>query len=82
MGEKSDGFLEHGFAEGVKRGEMALAFFRKCCEVADVKPLAAELGRESTDAGVTQHATDLRAKGVCVRQSAGSGEREQLFIGG
>ncbi|MEY5013992.1 MAG: hypothetical protein RIS92_350 [Verrucomicrobiota bacterium] len=80
--EEEDGFLEHGFAEGGEGWEVALTFFGEGCDVADVKPLATELGGESACAGIGQHATCLGPEGFGLRQCAGFCEGQESVVGG
>ena len=50
-------------------------------EVAQLQPLAGEIGGDRGGAVVTQHAFDLRVEHVAGVQLAGLGECEQLVIG-
>lgn len=81
MTDEADGFLEHGGAELGELREVAFTFFREGRDVADVQPLASELGGQSADAFVRDHSTGFRAKSLGVGECAGSGEIEKCLIG-
>ncbi len=80
--DEADRLLEHGLAQIVVEGGEALAVDRVVgFEVAEIQPVAGELGGQSRHPGVFQHAARLRQQHIRPVQIAGGGVPQQFSSG-